>query len=174
VSDYEMPPTEVRIASLDNQIADLARELAEKRKDRARFVAKLRRERLSRAPGRSRIEMNRIALFATAAALALSIALPSWAQAPAVSKATADVEASWPVAALDRVREFLGEPASGNLPGREVARFFHCRVNGVPTEARDAPNEAGSVIAAHYDIALAVALEFWWRQFRGGHLVSPF
>jgi hypothetical protein len=50
VSDYEMPPTEVRIASLDNQIANLVRELAEKRKDRARFVAKLRRERLSRAP----------------------------------------------------------------------------------------------------------------------------
>jgi FtsZ-binding cell division protein ZapB len=39
--------------------------------------------------------MNRIALFATAAALALSIASPSWAQAPAVSKATADVEAAW-------------------------------------------------------------------------------
>ena len=39
--------------------------------------------------------MKRIALFATAAALALSIALPTWAQAPTVSKATADVEASW-------------------------------------------------------------------------------
>jgi hypothetical protein len=50
VSDYEMPSTEVRIASLDNQIANLVQELAEKRKDRARFVAKLRRERLSRAP----------------------------------------------------------------------------------------------------------------------------
>jgi chromosome segregation ATPase len=39
--------------------------------------------------------MKRIALFATAAALALLIALPTWAQAPTVSKATADVEASW-------------------------------------------------------------------------------
>lgn len=39
--------------------------------------------------------MNRITLFATAAALALSIALPTWAQVPAVSKATADVEAAW-------------------------------------------------------------------------------
>jgi hypothetical protein len=39
--------------------------------------------------------MNRITLFATAAALALSIALPTWAQAPAVSKADSDLNAAW-------------------------------------------------------------------------------
>jgi hypothetical protein len=42
--------------------------------------------------------MNRItraALLATAAAVSLGVALPTWAQAPAVSKADADLNAAW-------------------------------------------------------------------------------
>lgn len=49
MSDDYMPPTAVRIASMDNMIAGLLRQLAEKRKERSKLVAKLHREKQAAA-----------------------------------------------------------------------------------------------------------------------------